>query len=185
MGRAVTALRTENECLLQAAGVLGRVCQQAGRKSLDEHATHAGRVLEFLTDFGDGCHYAKKEQLLFPALMQRGVAADTGPVAVQRSGRLQAKDLLDAMRHAQAGWAGGSSRSGRRFSTAATAYHALIEWLIDAERNVLFTLVDSLLDHREQMRLTRAFMQFDRDVLGHERRRALVGDLQTLRAQYA
>lgn len=185
MGTAVTTLRTESETLLQAAGVLGRLCQQAARETLDQHANDAGELVAFLAEFGDGCHYAKKEQLLFPMLIQRGVAADEGPVAVQLSGRIQARELLDAMRHAQVGWAAGNGRSGRRFSIAATAYHALLEWLIDAERNVLFSIVDRVLDHHAQKRLVQAFAQFDRDVLGDERRQVLIGGVEVLRRQYA
>jgi hemerythrin-like domain-containing protein len=185
MGTAVTTLRTESEALLQAAGVLGRLCQQAAREALDHHASDAGDVVAFLAEFGDGCHYAKKERLLFPMLVQRGVATDSGPVAVQRSGRIQARELLDAMRHAQVSWAVGNGRSGRRFSIAATAYHALLEWLIDAERNVLFTIVDRVLDHHEQKRLVQSFAQFDREVLGNERRQALMGGIEALRRQYA
>jgi hemerythrin-like domain-containing protein len=185
MGTAVIALRAENETLLQAAGVLGRLCQQAAREALDRHASDAGELLAFLAEFGEGCHYAKKERLLFPALAQRGVAPDSAPLAVQRSGRVQARELLDAMRHAQADWAAGNGRSGRRFSIAATAYHALLEWLIDAERSVLFAIVDRVLDHHEQKRLVRAFAQFDREVLGNARRQALMGGVEALRRQYA
>lgn len=184
MGTAVTALRTENETLLQAAGVLGRLCQQAACKALDHHARHAGDLLAFLAEFGDGCHYAKKEQLLYPALAQRGVAPDSGPVALQRCGRVQARELLAAMRYAQADWAAGGGRSGQRFSIAATAYHALLEWLIDAERGVLFVIVDRVLDHREQSRLVRAFARFDGEVLGSERRQTLLGGVEALRRQY-
>jgi hemerythrin-like domain-containing protein len=185
MGMAVITLRTENETLLHAAGVLGRLCQQAAREALDQHANDAGELVAFLSDFGDRCHYAKKEQLLFPMLIQRGVAAHEGPVALQRSGRVQARELLDAMRHAQVGWAAGNGQSGRRFSIAATAYHALLEWLIDAERNVLFAVVDRVLDHHAQTRLVRAFAQFDRDVLGDKRRQVLIGGVEMLRRQYA
>lgn len=184
MGTAVTTLRTEHEALLHATGVLGRICQQAARKALDEHAAHAGELLAFLIEFGDGCHYAKKEQLLIPALVRHGVARDSAPLAIQRSGCIQARELLDAMRHTQAGWAAGDGHSGRRFSTAATAYHALLERLIDAERGVLFEIVDAVLDHRAQSRLARAFAQFDRDVLGVERRQALIGGMEVLRRHY-
>jgi len=185
MGDAIEILMTEHAAIQQAMAVLGRICEQAARGPADNHAQRAGQALEFLSEFADRCHNAKTEQLLFPALARRGMLSDRGPVAAQLAGHRQGRQLLDAMTRTQLAWASGARSAGARFSAAATAYHALMDRIIPAEHDVVFTAADRLLDPVTQHALAHAFGQFDAQVLGTTRRVHLSRQLDALVADYA
>lgn len=184
MGSAIAILAAEHAAIQRAMGVLGRLCEQAAAGLADHHAHSAGQVLEFLNEFAERCHNAKEEELLFPALVRRGISSDRGPLAAQLAGRQQGRRLIDAMIRAQAAWAGGHASAGGRFSAAATAYHALLEQTVTAEQDVVFTLADQVLDDVAQDALTHAFARFELQVLGTDRRAALYRQLDKLLLRY-
>ncbi|HCO43543.1 hemerythrin domain-containing protein [Immundisolibacter sp.] len=184
MGNAIALLAAEHAAIHRAMGVLSRLCEQAAAGAADNHADNAGQILEFLREFAEGCHNAKEERLLFPALSRRGVPATQGAIAAQLAGRHQRRQLIDAMTRSQAAWSAGHRGAGTRFSAAATAYHALHEKQVAAEHDVLFVVADRVLDTLAQDALTHAFGQFDLQVLGRSRRSALYRQLDKLQLQY-
>jgi len=120
MGSAIAILAAEHAAIQRAVGLLGRLCEQAATGAAHIHTHSAGQVLEFLREFAERCHNAKEEELLFPALIQRGIPSNHGLLAAQLAGRRQGRQLMDAMTRAQAAWAAGKAGAGGRFSAAAT-----------------------------------------------------------------
>lgn len=184
MGSAIAILAAEHAAIQRAVGVLGRLCEQAAAGAADEHAHSAGQVLEFLREFAERCHNAKEEELLFPALVRRGISSDRGLLSAQLAGRRQGRQLMDAMTLAQAAWATGKAAAGGRFSAAATAYHALLERHVAAEQDVVFAVADQVLDDVAQDALANAFGRLELQVLGTGRRSALYRQLDTLLLRY-
>lgn len=187
MGSAITILAAEHAAIRRAVGVLGRLCEQAAAGAAgaaDEHAHSAGQVLEFLREFAERCHNAKEEELLFPAMVHRGIPSNGGLLSAQLAGRRQGRQLMDAMTLAQAAWATGKAGAGGRFSAAATAYHALLEQHVAAEQDVVFAVADQVLDDVAQDALTHAFGRLELHVLGTGRRSALYRQLDRLLLRY-
>jgi hemerythrin-like domain-containing protein len=184
MGSATAILAAEHAAIQRAVGVLGRLCEQAAAGAADDHAHSAGQVLEFLREFAQRCHNAKEEELLFPALVRRGIPSNRGLLAAQLAGRRQGRQLMDAMTWAQAAWAAGKAGAGSRFSAAATAYHALLEQHVAAEHDVVFAVAEQALDDVAQDALTHAFGRFELQVLGTGRRSALYRQLDRLLLRY-
>jgi hemerythrin-like domain-containing protein len=184
MGSAIAILAAEHAAIQRAVGVLGPLCEHAAPRAAAQHAPPAGQVQEFLREFAERCHNAKEEELLFPALVRRGISSDRGLLAAQLAGRRQGRQLMDAMTLAQAAWATGKAAAGGRFSAAATAYHALLEQHVAAEQDVVFAVADQVLDDVAQDALTHAFGRFELHVLGTGRRSALYRQLDRLLLRY-
>ncbi len=73
-------LRAEHELVLIVVEAMEREVAAIDR----DDRVDAGRVadmVDFTRNFTDGCHHAKEERVLFPALEQRGPMA-AGPVSV-------------------------------------------------------------------------------------------------------
>ena len=57
-------------------------------------------AVDFFRGFTDGCHHAKEEEKLFPALEQRGVPREGGPIGVMLAEHEQGRAYVRAMAEA-------------------------------------------------------------------------------------
>ena len=59
------------------------------------------KMLDFFRNFADRCHHAKEENLLFMKMQERGIPADSGPIAVMmyehNEGRQRLKAVAEAI----------------------------------------------------------------------------------------
>jgi hemerythrin-like domain-containing protein len=51
-------------------------------------------MLDFFRNFTDKCHHAKEEKHLFPLLEKKGMAHDTGPIAVMLAEHTEGRKIL-------------------------------------------------------------------------------------------
>ncbi|MFO1311525.1 MAG: hemerythrin domain-containing protein [Burkholderiales bacterium] len=94
----------------------------------------------FIAEFSDGCHHAKEEQVLFPALGRQGLPTDTGPVAVMLHEHDEGRRLTAGLREAAARMAAHQAGAADVTADYARAYASLLAQHIFKEDNILFPL---------------------------------------------
>jgi hemerythrin-like domain-containing protein len=136
-------LEQEHRKVLLLVSVLERLARRVARG--ERPLEPLDRTLGLLRTFADGAHHGKEERHLFPALVDVGLPAYTGPVACMLAehdaGRGELGAMLDALFELRCGVDGASGRLTR----AASRYVALLREHIAKEDEVLFPIARELL----------------------------------------
>ena len=154
-------LRDEHRQILQVADALEWLLDPAaqGRTEHDPDPDfhRIGLCIRFIRLFADACHHGKEEDLLFPALADKGLPLDSGPIAVMlhehRLGREITATMADAIDDARAG----DDQAHRRLMNAGREYVELIRGHILKEDNVLFPMACRAISPQEMEHLARRF----------------------------
>ena len=114
-------------------------------------------MLDFFHTFTDKCHHAKEEKNLFPMLAKRGMAHDTGPVAVMLAEHTEGRRILSNIAGLlpAAKQDDGDAIAGIAENLA--TYVNLLENHIAKEDNVLFPMAERLLSETDAAELKKAF----------------------------
>lgn len=135
-------LRREHELILSALTTLVRL---AGRIGAGERPRrNFDRLIDFFEHFADGCHHAKEEQLLFPALIEAGLPGDDGPLLVLSREHEAARRLLAHLRATLDDL--GDKHRRNAFVDAVEVYVDLVTQHVEKENRVLFRAAERLLD---------------------------------------
>lgn len=146
MTTPMETLREEHRIILRALDALESAAERlAAGRALPPGWWQA--LIEWLRAFADRNHHAKEEQGLFPAMIDAGVPADGGPVAVMLEEHARGRALLQAM-------AAGEPEAR---ASNARLYVELLRGHIEKENGIVFPLADAVLDDRAQRELGRAF----------------------------
>lgn len=179
MATATQILRNEHEAVLKmldaAEQVAGKI--EAGGKVRPEVLAD---LLEFFRVFTDQCHHTKEEELLFPALVRKGIPQEGGPVGVMLHEHEEGRALIREMAETGEGYGSGREEAGRRWAKAAHAYAQLLREHIFKENNVLFVMAERVLTPEEQKQLAASFERVEVEKLGagtHERLHAKMNRL--------
>lgn len=153
---ATEILFTEHRVIEQVLSCLATLVEQgASRGDLDWKS--AEQMIDFLRNFADGCHHAKEEECLFPALEERGFSPEVGPTARMKSEHREGREHIAAMAAAvDAGLRGDNSRTCQ-FAEHARAYIELLRQHIQKEDHCLFPTADQVLSEADQQHLFSAF----------------------------
>jgi hemerythrin-like domain-containing protein len=177
--KATEILIREHELILRGVAVLERMARRANAGQ-DVSAGDARSIIEFIRKFADGCHHAKEEGVLFPAMIAAGIPAQGGPVAVMLTEHDQGRAAVKAMDHAVAGFGGDAAAPGI-FASAAFAYTSLLTNHIFKENNVLFRMADQVIPESKDAELVAAYDEHEARVTGpgeHERFHAIIDALE-------
>jgi len=153
--RSTAILRHEHDVILQALAILEVLGSRAAAGAAPPEADVAG-LLEFFTTFADGCHHAKEETILFPALEAAGLPKAGGPLGAMLDQHAQGRRLVAALRSA-APALGRDGTARERFAAAARDYVALLEQHITIENQVLFPRADAMLGEEQDREMAAAF----------------------------
>ena len=126
-------------------------------------------MLEFIRVFADRCHHAKEEDLLFPAMVNMGMPADSGPIGVMLHEHGLGREHVRAMGEALSGAARGDRTATRAFAQHARGYAELLRDHIAKEDNILYPMAERVLSRDEDDRLFEAFERVETDVIGQGR----------------
>ena len=140
---ATAMLRDEHRLILEVTGVLNEIL--TGREegaSLDFDSV--GECVAFFRLFADACHHGKEEDLLFPELVEAGLPADGGPIAVMLYEHRQGRAFVKAMADSLEGARQGDADAAAALTDAGRGYVDLIRSHIDKEDNVLFEMADQM-----------------------------------------
>ena len=123
-------------------------------------------AVDFFRGFTDGCHHAKEEAKLFPAMEQRGVPNAGGPIGMMLIEHEQGRAFVRAMGEAAGRYAQGDKSAVPALIQNGRGYVALLRQHILKEDNILFMLADRVLSEADQRQLAEDFEIIERDKTG-------------------
>lgn len=115
-------------------------------------------VPDFFMNFADACHHAKEEDIFFPALKEKGIPEEGGPIGVLLHEHVLGRDCNRRMR--EAGEA--DPYDANLFSEAAKEYVPLLRQHIFKENNVLFKMAENVLDDSEDEKLIKQYAEVEK-----------------------
>ena len=179
MATATAVLRHEHEAILKMLDVADEVGRRVERGIVVAPEVFSGLV-EFFRLFADKCHHGKEEDLLFPAMENKGIPRQGGPVGVMLIEHDQGRAYVGEMAAASEGIAKGDAAAAGRWVPAARGYSDLLRAHIQKENNILFVMAERILSDDEQAELAREFERVEIEKMGpgtHERLHAVMDRL--------
>jgi len=144
-------------------------------------------AVDFFRGFTDGCHHAKEEQRLFPALEQRGVRHEGGPIGVMLAEHEMGRTYVRAMAESAKRYAQGDKLAAQGLVQCGRGYVTLLRQHIAKEDGILFPMADRVLSNGEQAQLLEDFETIERERTGageHERYHGVLDQLEQVIAQW-
>jgi hemerythrin-like domain-containing protein len=138
-------------------------------------------AVDFFRGFTDGCHHAKEEEKLFPAMEKRGVPREGGPIGVMLAEHEQGRAYVRAIAEAAARYSKGDKSAASALIQNGRGYVELLRQHIAKEDRVLFPMADKVLSGAEQAQLFEAFETIERERTGpgeHERYHHVLDELE-------
>jgi hemerythrin-like domain-containing protein len=153
-------LREEHRAILAALDHFEARLRHARRTGRLERATITP-FLDFFQEFVDGCHHAKEEEVLFPALERRGMSACFGPLLVMRYEHDQGRDHVKTMRSLQGHAEDGNEAARDALLRRGEAFVELLRGHIEKEDHCLFPLVEDRLRAEDGFEILEAYGQVE------------------------
>ena len=155
----VDTLMAEHEVILAVLEAMEKEAD-ALRKGASFAREKWARYPEFLRNFADRCHHGKEEDLLFPAMVERGVPDAGGPIGVMKSEHVEGRALVTKLAEAiQRG-------ESRAAAAAANEFAALLKDHIAKENGVLFPMGKQILEPAIVERLVAGFARAEAEIMG-------------------
>ncbi|MGA2819548.1 MAG: hemerythrin domain-containing protein [Anaerolineales bacterium] len=152
----------------QIEGVLASL--EAGARRLEKGESIPPKFFveaaDFIKGFADGCHHAKEEGVLFPAMEAAGVRKEGGPIGAMLAQHEEGRRLTAAMRAAAETLEAGVPAAKAEVVRNALAYVALLRMHISREDDHLFPMVDRLFPETKQEQLVEAFERVEQEKAG-------------------
>ena len=162
MNKVIQVLQEEHRLIGRAAACLDRLADEALDLSYLCVAT-AIDLLDFFEDFGDAVHQEREESILFPALLDAGLARHH--VLSLSEDHDRERRLLHSMWTTLSGAANGDSSSLDAFSRLASEFAAAQIEHAEEEDRVLLPLIGELVDGEAERRIMEGFRDIDRRLL--------------------
>jgi hemerythrin-like domain-containing protein len=121
---------------------------------------------DFAAEFADGCHHRKEENVLFQAMIERGMPRDVGPIAVMLAEHEQGRAYTQAMRVGAGRLQAGEPDARLQLILNARGYVALLRQHITKEDTILFRMADQAIPAADQERLAEEFERIEREEVG-------------------
>jgi len=149
-------IETVIECLERMTAL----AQQAGK--LDK--VPAVQAIEFIRQFADGCHHAKEEHRLFPAMENKGMPRQGGPIGVMLTEHEQGRAFVRGMVEHLEKAATGDSAAVTQFAHHAMGYVGLLRQHIQKEDQILFPMADRMMSVVDESDLLAQFAEAEAEV---------------------
>ena len=113
----------------------------------------------FSQQFADQCHHAKEGDVFFPALKQRGIPEQGGPLGVLLREHGLGRDCVGRVREASQA----QQLDARTFADAARQCLPLLRQHIFKENNVLFRMAEQVMSEADDADVTGRFSQVEQE----------------------
>jgi hemerythrin-like domain-containing protein len=162
--QATDLLQNEHRVIEQVLACLETMASECvAEGTLDVSA--ARQAIDFFRNFGDCCHHAKEERLLFPLMETRSLVGEHGPIDRMLYEHMIGRQYLDALATATDAASTGDQEALLRFAYRARDYSYWLRGHIVKEDQRLFPLANRALTEEDQAVLLRAFERAE----AHER----------------
>lgn len=139
------------------------------------------QALDFIRHFADGCHHLKEEKILFPAMEERGVPRDGGPIGMMLTEHEEGRGYVRAMMAALTLAEARNEAAKDTLLKNAGAYLHLLREHIQKEDEILFRIADDVIPPDEQKQLLRSFEEHEAREIGegvHEKYLKIAEELE-------
>ena len=139
------------------------------------------KALDFFSHFADQCHHFKEEQVLFPAMEERGILRDGGPIGMMLMEHEEGRSYVRSTRAAISLVETKNQVAKEILVDKAKAYVRLLREHIQKEDAILFKIADDVIPADEQKALLRSFEEHEAKEIGegvHEKYLKLVEELE-------
>jgi hemerythrin-like domain-containing protein len=164
--RATQQLINEHQGITLMLDVMRNITDSISAKK-ELNAGHLENIINFLKVFIDQCHHGKEEKLLFPAMVDKGVPKEGGPIAVMLHEHAIGRTFIKKLSTAFDEYKAGEKNALLQIANAMNSYIALLTNHIFKENNVLFPMADRVLPDQEQ--LYDKFEKLEKEEIGHGR----------------
>jgi len=117
---------------------------EAGEKAFSAPGSPDRRVvsqlLEYFTEYVDGCHNRKEEDHLFPLIERRGVPREGGPLAVMLQEHQQSRDLLAKLKPLAEDFIAGRAEDAVQLHSVYAEYTELLKNHFWKENDILYPI---------------------------------------------
>lgn len=184
MGTATNILRGENLEISRMLGILDQMCRRsengAGIEIMDVR-----NLLEYFRVIVDAIHNGKEENILFPALVNKGHDLKGGEIGITIEDHMRAHECLQEMLAAlPAGGVEGLENLSPSFISAADLFLDTMRTDIERENEELFVMADQQLFEEEQGGLADAFKSFELEHIGLAEKEEFKENARELRRKY-
>jgi hemerythrin-like domain-containing protein len=163
--QATDFLQSEHRVIEQVLACLEAMASECvAEGTLDVSA--ARQAIDFFRNFGDRCHHAKEERILFPLMEARGFGGENGPIDRMLYEHMLGRQYLDALATATEAVATGNQEAVARFVYQARDYSYWLRGHIVKEDQRLFPLANRALTDNDQTVLLRAFKRAEAHEMG-------------------
>lgn len=119
------------------------------------------KIIDFMRNFADKYHHLKEENMLFLEMENRGMSANSGPIAVMlhehKQGRALVKQALDAI----ALYKSGDLPAMNDLRQALLNYGELLTNHISKENNILYPMAERILPQNVLIEMSEKFKEFN------------------------
>jgi hemerythrin-like domain-containing protein len=158
LAQPLHTLKHEHRVIERALHALNGVCVRLEWGDPVPHEA-LSELVDFIGAFADAFHHGKEEAYLFPALDNRGIPRDAGPLeALERQHEIE-RYLTGKMRSAVEKYREVDPASRSQFVEAASRYVDHLTAHMEAEEAILFRLADEVLEEPDRAALAAAFKQ--------------------------
>jgi hemerythrin-like domain-containing protein len=137
-------------------------------------------VVDLIRKYVDGFHHAKEENLLFPLLLKKGFSDEHGPVAAMLNEHAESRKYVKEMCEGIDKFNQGDDNTIPDIYLNMQCYIDLLRAHIGKENNVLFRLVDKVLNSKEQADLLAKFESVERNDFTKEKIQKYITDIEGL-----
>ena len=124
----------------------------------DFPADFVENALDFLVNFADGCHHYREEEALFPAMAERGIPVEGGPIGMMLYEHTIGRKCIAGIREELPAARTGDEAAQARLRGYATQYTGLLRNHIWKEDNILFKMARQALDTGAAAKLSEQFV---------------------------
>ena len=175
--KATEMLSDEHRVIERVLAVLQKLTTRPVENSLDSWK----KALDFFSHFADQCHHFKEEQVLFPAMEERGIPRDGGPIGMMLTEHEEGRTYVRSMLAAIALVETKNEAAKEILVDKAKAYLRLLKDHIQKEDEILFKIADDVISPDEQKQLLRSFEEHEAKEIGegvHEKYLKIVEELE-------
>lgn len=158
MKTATQNLEKDHEYILRLIRIMEEMA--AGKT---QNITHMETVIDLIRNFADGFHHAKEENLLFPAMIEKGFSKEQGPIAVMLSDHDQGRHFVNGMEAGLQLYKYGDKQGLEKTYESMLSYGQLLQSHISKENNVLFRMADKSLSPADQQKLAEEFEDIEKN----------------------
>jgi hemerythrin-like domain-containing protein len=158
--KVTDVLREEHRTILAALDRFEVHLRQARETGVLD-AAGLDAFLDFFQQFADGCHHAKEEKVLFPALERAGMSACFGPLVVMRYEHDQGRDHVQTMRSLRGHAAEGNQVAREALLRRGEEFVDLLRAHIEKEDHCLFPMVEARLGDEDAREILACYEAVD------------------------